>query len=182
MKEDLKNIFENVNNWMKFAEAKNGTLIVADLAIIFGVFQLLEEMCCPKKWLIFYASIVMLLSLLSATICLTSFVPQLRMPWFINRGSPSKNDNLLYFAHIAKYAPKIYLNKLSELLKIQLPEKQPKLEMDYAEQIVTNSRITLRKYQTFKIGVWLTIIAIAGPIALILYLIDKFFKDERDDD
>jgi hypothetical protein len=43
MADKLKDIFENVNNWLKFAEAKNATLIAGNGLLIFGVLKTIHE-------------------------------------------------------------------------------------------------------------------------------------------
>ena len=39
MNEDLKFAFANVNDWLKFAEAKNGGLLALNVASIIGILQ-----------------------------------------------------------------------------------------------------------------------------------------------
>ena len=182
MEDKLKEIFENVNGWLKVAESKNGALVIADLAIAVGLLQLIKGVDDPNAFWMCYAYIAIVLSLISAAVCLTSFVPQLRMPWFTGRGDPSHDDNLLFFGHIAKYPPGNYLQRLYRLRNEQPPENLSEFELDYAEQIVTNSRIAQRKYDTFSIGAWLTIAAVATPlIAVILWAINKNAMSQRPD-
>ena len=105
------------------------------------------------------------------------------MPWFTGLGKPSNDDNILFFGHIAKYPPENYLRKLYRLRNGKPPENLSGIELDYAEQIVTNSRIAQRKYDTFTIGVWLTIATVATPIvAVLLYFVTKDFMKEQPDD
>ena len=35
--EDLKEIFQNINNWLTFAEVKHGALIALDTTFILGI-------------------------------------------------------------------------------------------------------------------------------------------------
>lgn len=43
MEERLKFIFANVNEWLRFAEAKNGVLVAFNGAAIWGTLQSLDE-------------------------------------------------------------------------------------------------------------------------------------------
>jgi hypothetical protein len=43
MYDRIKDIFDNVNEWLKFAEAKNGGLIVLNSGILFGTLSLYKD-------------------------------------------------------------------------------------------------------------------------------------------
>ena len=57
MEDKLKEIFENVNGWLKFAESKNGALVVADLAVAVGLLQLTKGLENPNAFWVCYACI-----------------------------------------------------------------------------------------------------------------------------
>ncbi|MCP4218773.1 MAG: hypothetical protein GY765_29345, partial [bacterium] len=54
MEERLKSIFANVNDWLKFAEAKNAALVAFNSAIIFAVLSVFDQAALQKfpigKW------------------------------------------------------------------------------------------------------------------------------------
>jgi|AntRauMFilla1563_2_1112583.scaffolds.fasta_scaffold20749_4 hypothetical protein len=43
MDEKLKEIFSNINDWLKFADAKSATLIAGNGALIFGMGRLISS-------------------------------------------------------------------------------------------------------------------------------------------
>ena len=43
MEDRLRYILSVVNEWLKFAEAKNGALLAVDVAIVFGILQLISN-------------------------------------------------------------------------------------------------------------------------------------------
>jgi len=175
----LKTIFENVNSWLRFAEAKNGILFATNCALIGGIFQFLDIQKI-NIYLLIYAWLVIGTLLSSALICSISFVPQLKMPWFFNN-STSESDNLLFFGHLAKYKPYKLLEKLKDTYKIT--SAIPEFESDYAEQIITNSKITVIKYAYFKLAIWISISALGTPLlALALWLINRHIREEQNND
>jgi len=94
-------------------------------------------------------------------------VPALGMPWDSKPNGTKPSDNILYFGDIAKYSPLAYLNKLSSHLGLSNIEFTG-YQKDLASQIVTNSAISLRKYNHFKIAIWLTLSAVVSPVVAIL--------------
>jgi len=182
MREELKFILGHINEWLKFAESKGTATVVVNVACALGILQLIKAATEANQALVYYAYAVIGMLLLSTAICLTSFIPQLLMPWFVGRGTPKATDNLLFFGHVAKYPPKPYLAKLYMHLDQSEPESFPEIELHYAEEIVTNARITLRKYRAFSLAAWLSIIAIATPpVALLLYVADRCCKHQAPD-
>lgn len=53
MKEDLKEIFKNVNDWLKFVEIKNVMLLVFNSVFFVGVFKVFVDDDSFKNLLIF---------------------------------------------------------------------------------------------------------------------------------
>ncbi len=183
MDSKLKEILDYVNDWLKFAESKCAAIGAVDLALALAILQVVNGAEDLSPFFVYYLYLVVVLLVTSASLCIISFAPQLQMPWFKGCGKPDPNDNLLFYSHIAKYPPKNYLSKLYTLCNKQKPENLPELELDYAEQIVTNSRIALRKYKYFKSSVWLTVAALLSvPVTFLLYLADKYYKEEQPKD
>jgi len=171
MIDNLKVIFDNINNWLKFAEAKNGAIIALNSALIFGVLKLNSTITEQNIFRDYYISIVIFLLLISSIMALLSFIPRLSYP-YIKFDKPTEKDNLLYFGDILKYTPLKYYEKI----QIKICEKSDKkdFEMYYINQIIINSKITFIKFKQFEIAVWFTLSAFLTPIGgLILYLIRK---------
>ena len=89
------------------------------------------------------------------------------------KASSKKNSNLLAYADIANYDSKLYLETLYKQETVDLKDIDP-FEEDLAELIISYSRIALRKYSLFNLGVWCMLSAIVTPaIALGIYFIRK---------
>lgn len=168
MDEKLKDIFTNINDWLKYAEAKSATLIAGNGALIFGLAGIIENYKLPK---IIECSAYLSIAccVISMILCLLSIVPSLSMPWENKPVGTNNNDNLLYFQHIAKYTPNNYLVKLSKKLggNIGTPND---FQKDLANQIIVNATIACRKYSYFKVAVWFTLASLISPIGVFALL------------
>lgn len=177
MEDRLKYILSLVNNWLKFAESKNAALLAADTTLALGLLKMLQSNVLSNQFLILYISFSILILILSAIICLISFLPQLIIPWLATTHRPSETDNLLFYGDIAKYDPQRYLL----LLHNQVTKDTPEIDLyeeDIAEQIIVNSRIALRKFRLFNMALWLNVVAGLTPIgAIILWGIIKIARD-----
>ena len=166
MEERLRYILSTVNEWLKFAEAKNGALLAADTAILFGIFKLASELSGLQACVSYFA-IFLITS--SAVSCLLSFIPKLKIPLLEFERKRGKEDSLIFYGHIARYDPQSYLEVLFAQSGVE-PPTNSSIEIDYAKQIITNSRIALRKYRCFNIGLWLTVAAL-----LVLLIVGLVF-------
>jgi len=168
MRDILKDIFDNVNNWLKFAEAKNGAIIALNATVIFGILKLGVINVNGNNILNYYLYVAVFMLILSITIALLSFVPRLTHP-YIQFKKPLDKDNLLYFGDIAKYTPYKYEERLNLSITIN-DENNSTLNVYYINQIVINSKITFIKFKQFEIAIWFTISAILTPLGgIILY-------------
>lgn len=75
MREELKYIFTNINDWLKFAEAKHGALITFNVATIFGIFQIIEKLSDKEQF--YQVAFISVIALLMASILVSlySFIP-----------------------------------------------------------------------------------------------------------
>jgi hypothetical protein len=179
MKEELREIFNNINDWLKFAEAKNFGLISLIVASVFGFTQ----MSLKHDYIVqcIGAYIFLPLSILGCLSCLTSLMPILskieqeknvtgiidRLSNFINK--EGELNNIHFFGHLKD------LNETefeSEMLTKYGPgfSSFTEYEKDLVTQILYNSRIANIKYQLFKIGGTLFFLAIT------MMLIAMFFN------
>lgn len=170
MDEQLKYTFSNVNDCLKFAETKCAALLAGSAAVSVGIGQKLAEGQIEGVTLL-YAWFVLTQLLFCLLFCLISFVPSLNMPWLFKLSAPGKDDNLLFFEHIAKYSVSGYLLAINSNIK---KEKETKFQRDIAQQIVVNSVITRRKFSLFNVAVWFFVSALITPIfAFLLWLVKK---------
>lgn len=182
MQDKLKYIFENTNNWLNFAEAKNAAILAFNIALIAAITStdILENYVT-----IMYIIIAILT--LSSIVSVLSFVPKTNNSFSnkIYKHSIGKIDkiiekifkddieeNLLFYGYISQFEigqSDEYLQKMISSYDIE--EKDRKItgfEKELAEEIIINSRITQRKYNYFKASMYILII---GMILLLVILI-----------
>ncbi|MCD4664071.1 MAG: DUF5706 domain-containing protein [Bacteroidales bacterium] len=170
MEDRLRYIFSNVNEWLKFAEAKNAILVVANIAAIFGIIQIIlgnhKFILLIKIYLLQF----ILFAALAAILALISFLPNIKSPSLIKK-SRNSSLNLLYFGAIAKFNPDEFIKLIHTSCGKNL-SAPTMFEKYYAEQIIANSRITLNILQLFNWAMWSTISAFITPVfAFFIYCI-----------
>ena len=160
----LQQIFDNVNNWLHFAEAKNGALIAFNIAFM----TVIMDSNLEQYSLILY-TILMVGMAISTFAILLSFKP-------INKELP-KTDvenikvNLLHYAYIAslekeEYMKALYAGYWNETNKNI--NSIPQIEKDYCAEIIENARITMRKQKFFKDGFRIVLLMILVFIVLVI--------------
>ncbi len=157
MKDNLKEIFQNVNDWLKFAEAKHAGLIVLNSGTIFGILSIYGDYkgSISIPWII--ASISFLG--LSMVISFISLFPILDNK--VQKKTKPDNPNLFFFKSIALLDESDFKK---ELLKVDPNFSPGKLESDLINQIIINSQITLFKSQLFRTATIITLIGFLIPI------------------
>jgi hypothetical protein len=181
--EKLRVIFQNVNEWLKFAEAKNavllafsGTAMTATLAVLATVQNL------PNSLRVGLLGATALLCV-CAFLCAWSFLPKTNLEKILwsrrvsfQAMKPQVDDNLYYFGHLRKYNSVTLLDSVNQgYLNGAASLPYGKEAQDLADQIVANSSIAFRKYQFFTYGAYcLAISILIVPISILFSLI--FFK------
>jgi hypothetical protein len=176
-------IFQNVNDWLKFAEAKNAALfafsatgLAAPVTLLATVQNLPNSL---KLGLIATASLLCICALL----CAWSFLPKTNLEKLIwLKAKPSQalvanlNDNLYYFGHLQKYSSDSLLNAISQnYLGNKFSPPYPKEAQDLASQITINSAIAFRKYKLFTYSAYCLVASITAlPLTILFSLI--FFR------
>jgi len=169
MANNLKDILEDVNNWLKYAEAKNALIIVLNSSLIVGLSNVSDDITNSTIYILFLTSILMLL--ISIVIAIMSFIPRLKTPQ-LKKQNILEDDNLIHYVDIRKYTATQYYEKIEKILPKENRNKD--FEMYYAEQIVTNSRIAFIKFKQFEAAAWFLLAAFLTPIgALILSKVRK---------
>ncbi len=164
MEEKLYQIFMNVNDWLRFSEAKNAALIAFAAVTLFGAMQTAIGPNCPKPismCLLSYA----VLSGLGLLAALFSFLPQLSIAWLWKTRKPARADNLLFFGHLESYNEKGLIDEIKR--KYGLKSERQGIEYDLANQIIQNSKIAMKKYRIFTIALWFVISGILSPVIVI---------------
>jgi len=176
MADVLKDIFENVNNWLKFAEAKNATLVAGNGLLIFGVLKTIHDLKIDN-YLLWYIYFCLALFSLSLVIALISFIPKIRIPTFLLNSDIETSDNLLFYGHILKYNEKTLLEKLKSTIKEENHETSDEFQMMYAQQIIINSKTTRNKFELFNIAIKFTLSGIVSPVLYFLFI--HFFIEKE---
>lgn len=167
---ELANILDRTNDWLKFAEAKNGAILVLNCAVLFGALQSLNKEAPPPllmEWFLINLIFFLAAGILFST---ASLISRLTPPLWIKFPERKAAPNILYFGDISSLSEDSYLAEYYKTLEIQ--GKPSKLDSQYANQIVTNSKIAYIKYRLFNVSAWLTICAFLTPFgALYFYMI-----------
>jgi len=163
MKEDLKDIFHNVNEWLKFAEAKHAGLIVLNSGLVFGILSVYSSFASHMHWLFVLLSLIFLG--LSIFITLLSLYPKTikEIPH-----SVAKDPNLFFNGDVAKLTQESFK---AELAKTYPDYVYTALDNDLIKQTIINSKVASRKYFLFKYAVISTTIGIALPLIRIVFKI-----------
>jgi hypothetical protein len=173
-------IFQNVNEWLKFAEAKNAILLAFSGTIVAANTTLLATIqSLPSSLRVGLLASVFLLCTCSF-VCATSFLPKINLDkilWLKSRLykpiRPQVSDNLYYFGHLKNYDSESLLNSINQDYlagSIVLPYN--KESKDLATQIIVNSDLAFRKYRLFSFSVYILLAAIGiVPIVILLSLI-----------
>lgn len=166
----LQQIFENVNTWLHFAEAKNAALIAFDIALL----TVIMDSSLPETSILLFSIIIVAL-ILSIIFALYSFKPIDRM--LEKYDNMSLDANLLHFAYIASLEEEDYIQKLYYYYWGENDKNIndiPQLQKDYCHEIIANSRIILRKQKYFNYGFIMATIAII--ITGILFILENFLE------
>lgn len=160
---ELKHIFSLVNGWLQFAEAKNGSIAALSSAAVIGILNSIKERpSIPLLWMILWFSASALTGLLSFFPNLTTFEasPHTEVPL----------KNAVFYAELAKLKDsQAYVGALAARMFGHTDEVcQTVLMNDYAEEIIQNSRIVVRKNRHFKIALWCTLIGVVGWLLLVV--------------
>lgn len=156
----LQENLERINSWLHFVEAKNAALAafhIALLAALLGssLFRQHDELFC----------LVMIALLAATAIVLWSFKPVNHTLYKPEQGNV--HPNLLHYAYVASLDAGEYLSRLrTDYWQTDTSPQQ--LELDYAEEIIQNARITLWKQTCFKIAFYIDLAILLAVCILVL--------------
>lgn len=170
--DDLTNTLGSVNQWLKFAEAKNGVVVAATGAALWGALRMIVS--GEVRWyLTIYLLVLVAFFLAAFVVSLLSFLPKLYPPPALEQ--PDANDgNLLYFGHLATLSKELLIERYREAACVKADDIT-KIHWMYADQIIVNSRITLAKFSMFTTSAKLLLYGILTPIIAfpLIYLFTK---------
>lgn len=150
----LETQLDRVNYWLSFAEAKNGILLgvnIAIIAVLINMFKAVPIMC----------TICILTLLISSLCCILSFIPNLGKASKKGRKINGERLNLIFYADIALFESyEEYLNSVKRRYFRDNNDSNGILELDFAEEIVINSKICMKKYKWFNQAIKIDYISI----------------------
>jgi hypothetical protein len=178
----LMTILPLVNDWLKFAEAKNAILLAFSGAGITATITYLSAASNIPKSVEAGFLITTFLLCLCSFICSISFLPKTdleRILWKRSRPGrnfadrPTDNDNFYFFAHLYKYQETELIDAINRLyLKGRIKDLRNKEYTDLANQIIVNSEIAYLKFNIFSKALYFLIASIFSiPICIVLSLI-----------
>lgn len=153
MQETLNHIFQNINDWLQFAEAKHSGIIVLASGILLALASGLKDFTAHiNKHVLFISSLFLLIGI---SVSLYSFFPQTNNKETIKQSTPT--PNLYYFGSLGQMNTNSFK---AEIKKIDSTYNFTKLDEDLINQIIINSRITTDKMRLFKWAVYSLSIAL----------------------
>lgn len=174
----LFNLLDRVIDWLKFAEAKNTSAVgLSSTALGVIVTFLVAGKTTIQPLAAAGLGIGVVVLMLSLMLAVASFLPSTDLDRMLlgERQPPGPNDNLLFYGHLARYEARALARAVAEhYFEHAGADVVPsKLAVDLAGQIVTNSRITVRKLALFRYSLLLFgcgVLVAAAAMALTAYL------------
>lgn len=170
----LKEILDDVNKWLAFAETKNGAMVALNGALLAGLVNIVLN----KDFNSYFGILIkvpLFISIMCAMVALTfslvSFLPQLSV---FNESEPriQSNSILIFYGDIAKYtSPSHYVKDVYKHYYGTIQNEVSKMEIDYAKEIIMNSCIAIKKYRWFKLSLKFTISAIITPVPVFIAIL-----------
>ncbi|MBE9032214.1 hypothetical protein IQ266_20960 [filamentous cyanobacterium LEGE 11480] len=176
-------IFQNVNEWVKFAEAKNAVLLAfAGAAVTVTTTALVTAQAMPFFWQVALSVTTGWIGI-CAFLCAVSFIPKTNLEkilWLKQKPSEQqrlkKTDNFYFFGDLRKYRPEELLEAINYYYfnnEFTLPHG--KECEDIAAQIVVAAQIANMKFTLFTYAIYSLLIALlCMPIFGLLNL--AFFR------
>lgn len=172
--DELRKTLEAVNDWLKFAEAKNAILVATSGFALWSSIRLII-------WneIGFYAGIyfaILSICLVGGFVTsLLSFLPVLNYQWIVPIPGKVANKNIIYFGYLGTLSKNKLLAEYMRATESKETDVKIIHEM-FAEQIIINSKITLAKYNMFERAIKIILFGILTPVIAIPVL---YFSDKR---
>ena len=156
-----------VNDWLKYAEVKNGVLLTLNGVLLTIIHRLVESLGEHSEVLDYWLWAVTALLLLSMLVGLASFYARTKTFGFdIEKPKNSNTHNALYYGNLANMKCSDVLHRLVQKYDSACPDQYL---TDLADQIIINSKIARRKFALFNFALLITIAALITPVGALLY-------------
>jgi len=148
-KPELKYIFANINEWLKFAEAKHGGLIILNAGLVVGILSSYTNI---QNFI--YKPIILIGIICFGISVFLSIISQFPVTQniFINK-KIIQNPNLYFFGHLSHFDTQSFVEEFKKVDTVFSPSK---LDTDLINQILVNARIAKAKFIFFKFASYLT--------------------------
>jgi hypothetical protein len=148
-KSELKYLFSNINDWLKFAEAKHAGLIVLNAGLVIGILSSYTNI----QQFIFKPTVLigMICFGVSVFISIISQFPVTENIFYNKKDIAS--PNLYFFGHLAHLDSEQFISIYRQIDTSFIPTK---FDTDLINQVLVNARIAQSKYTLFKFGSYLT--------------------------
>lgn len=156
-----------VNDWLKYAEVKNGALLTINGVLIVGMHQMLDWHNERPGIVDAYAWMATAFLAASMLVGLASFYARTKTFGFdIEKVTGDGATNALYYGHLADMKRADVLARLVDGYDSVASNRYFE---DLADQIIINSKIARRKFALFNCALMLTIAAAVTPVGALLY-------------
>jgi hypothetical protein len=138
-----------VNDWLKFAEAKNGLVLalgLAGLAAIASILSSDRDLYGPAVWAMSSGFVVFSVV---ALLALASFIPRTDLPGILKAslGEVEPGSNLDFYGDLRNFTSEELSDTLSTHYRMSGLKR--KIHKDLAAQIIVNSQIAWDKFRIF---------------------------------
>lgn len=176
MQDRLQYTLGLVNEWLRFAETKNAALLAIDAGAVLALIKVAQGTGTGWNTSVgIWIFTMILLLLCSCALAVISFLPDVVPKWKSPKRCPREDANLLFYGDLAYYDKLSLLEAIAKQECSSVPSNSAVLE-NYAEQIITNSRIALRKYKFFRWAMWFAVAGVVTPIiAAVLFVVFTCF-------
>ncbi len=164
MEEKLKYILSEINEWLKFAEAKHAALIAFNGAVVLGLLGIFENIAgLPNIKIIFL--IIALLIGLSLLFSFVSLIPKSNTFSKFRKNGVKTSINILLASDLSKISVQEFTDYLNQIDKEWKPGY---FEKQLLDRILIHSDISARKYRLFN---WAIAASLAGLAIAFGYLL-----------
>lgn len=148
-KPELKYIFANVNDWLKFSEAKHGGLIVLNAGLVFGILSSYSNI---QNFIVKPIILIGIICFcISVFLSIISQFPVTRNIFYNQK--TIQNPNLYFFGHLSHFDNQTFID---EFKKVDTSFTPSKFDTDLINQILVNARIAQTKFDFFKFASFFT--------------------------
>lgn len=170
LNDKLFDILSHSIDWVKYAESKNGALIVLNTLIVIRLIFLMDSFSGISQFIFFLAIICFSCSIIISSI---SFIPVINYGSLNTSKTPVSTTDKLYDLLLKKddlnYSPEQWLDLYCKQHEYK-DYVSTKMDLIYAEQILIQKKIRYRKYQFFNKSLIMLILGFSFLLVSSIFL------------